>query len=92
MRAIVLVLLAVMNQGFAQEVKKKRSGNETFEVLKSDQSVRHGAYIKKDQRGIVEKGQYDMNQKSGVWEFYGLQGDLEQKYDYCRTCCSSAGQ
>lgn len=65
-----------------QEIKKKRKGDETFYVLKSDESIRHGEYIKKSANGIAEKGQYEMNKKVGTWEFYGLEGNVEQKYNY----------
>jgi periplasmic protein TonB len=65
-----------------QELKKKRKGDETFYVLKSDESIRHGEYIKTSTNGVVEKGQYEMNKKIGVWEFYDLGGNIEQKYNY----------
>lgn len=38
--------------------------------------------MKKGAFGIQKKGQYEMNQKVGVWEFYNLNGELEQKYNY----------
>ena len=65
-----------------QELKKKRKGEEIFYVLKSDESIRHGEYVRKGTNGLIEKGQYEMNKKVGTWEFYGLEGNIEQKYNY----------
>ena len=67
---------------WGQELKKKRMGDETFYVLKSDESIRHGEYIRKNTKGTIAKGQYEMNKKAGIWEFYGLEGTVEQKYNY----------
>ncbi|HQQ97518.1 MAG TPA: energy transducer TonB [Cyclobacteriaceae bacterium] len=65
-----------------QDLKKKRKGDETFYVLKSDESIRHGKYIRKSASGLIAKGQYEMNKRIGIWEFYGLDGNIEQKYNY----------
>lgn len=65
-----------------QELKKKRKGDEMFYVLKSDESIRHGEYIRKSTSGLIAKGQYEMNKKVGIWEFYGVEGNIEQRYNY----------
>jgi hypothetical protein len=81
-RTLTLFLVVCSLGSFGQELKKKRKGNETFQVLKRDESIRHGTYVKQDAAGIIEKGQYDMNKKVGVWEFYEQGGSLEQKFNY----------
>jgi len=56
---------------------------EVYYVLKSDKNVRHGEYLRYGlNKGIGEKGRYDMNQRVGIWEFYNSEGELEQKYNY----------
>ena len=81
-KLLAIIILFSFLSSYGQELKKKRKGNETFYVLKSDESVRQGEYLKSGTAGIIEKGQYDINKKVGIWEFYGLEGTLEQKYDY----------
>jgi periplasmic protein TonB len=84
MKTLLLAACVLLVQAtcYSQEVRKKRTENEIFYVLKSDGSVRHGEYIKKYQNKITVKGQYEMNKKSGIWEYYGLDSKIEQKYDY----------
>jgi TonB family protein len=81
-KTLLVILIVCQLQSFAQELKKQRTDDETFYVLKNDESTKHGSYVKKWSRGVIEKGQYDMNKKVGVWEFYGLDGKMEQQFNY----------
>jgi hypothetical protein len=66
----------------AQDIKKKKKGDEIFYVLDSDPSIRQGAYLKVNSKVERIKGQYDANKKVGLWEYYDRNGSLEQIYDY----------
>jgi TonB family protein len=83
-----IVLLTISQIGIAQQLTKEVVINkspyckEVYHVLKNDKSIKHGDYEKTDKRGLLEKGQYHSNDKTGVWEFYNLDGELAQKYDF----------
>jgi TonB family protein len=83
----MFILLATSVHLFGQETKKKTISNdyppfkETFYVLKSDQVTKHGEY-KKTYGGLLVKGQFENNKKTGVWEYYNRSGQLEQKIDF----------
>lgn len=84
---LTLILLTTSVHLFGQNTKKKRNSNdyprfkETFDVLKSDQEIKHGEY-KKTYGGLSVKGQFENNKKTGVWEYYDRSGKLEQKIDF----------
>jgi TonB family protein len=79
---LIVILLSIHSVTLAQELKKKKSGDESFFVLASDQSVRHGEYLQKRNGAVLVKGEYDHNKKIGVWEYYRENGEIEQKYDH----------
>jgi periplasmic protein TonB len=92
MRVLLLTILILMTkiQLFAQATENKTIKNdeyeETFSVLKEDQSIRHGhskkVYLGHSAR--IEEGQYDHNKKIGIWEYYNDNGEIEQKFDFDR--------
>ncbi len=89
MRLLLILSLVISYQASnSQDLKKKTVKNkypsykEVYYVLKSNPGVKQGAYQKTSKGEFVEKGQFEKNKKSGVWEYYGYQGELEQKYDY----------
>jgi len=55
---------------------------ETYQVLKQDRAVKDGSYARYFRRGLAEKGQYANNEKTGVWEYYGLRGEVVQRYNF----------
>ena len=85
---LTLIFFAMFLIANAQDIKKKTTKNrypsykETYYVLKQDESIRHGDYQKAGKEGLLVKGQYENGNRSGVWEYYGWQGELEQKYDF----------
>lgn len=66
----------------AQDLKRKKKGNETFYVLANDPNIKQGDYRKVSGKVDRIKGQYDSNKKVGFWEYYDRNGKLEQIYDY----------
>ncbi len=70
----------------AQDVLKVvlKESRETYFVLRSDKSVKHGKY---DKRGRLNEkiaiGMYTNGERSGIWEFYE-EGNLTQKYDFSK--------
>lgn len=86
MKKILLFILILLPQFlYAQETRKmqNKKGKETYHVLKADKNTKQGTYIKRSYEDkILVKGQYENNKKSGIWEFYDLQGELVLKYDY----------
>ncbi|MEH0154414.1 energy transducer TonB [Limibacter armeniacum] len=82
----IITLLLITTFSSAQKIKKvsvkDESGlKETYSVLKSDPSVRHGEY-KKATNYLLVKGQYSHGERSGVWEYYSPKSKLVQQYDF----------
>ncbi len=84
---IVFFIFTITFAVRGQETKRIRNnlGNlgevEIYHVLKSDKNVKHGPYERyfnyssQLDRGrlLIEKGQYDNNEKTGIWTFYRLE-------------------
>jgi len=75
--------------GLGQDLKKRTSNlpvpysKEVFEVLNADNQIKNGTYEKYFRDGsMAEKGQYEANQKVGVWEYYTWKGVIDQKYNW----------
>ncbi len=83
---VTLFFTLICFGSFSQETKKvvSKNGNikEVYYVLKSDNDIKHGEYTKNGLWNTKEKGQYELNKKVGIWEFYGSNGELEQKFNY----------
>ena len=52
---------------------------ETFYVLKSDTSVKHGAYILESNGKVVIEGHYQMGVKDSLWIQYNLKGKIRTR-------------
>lgn len=63
------------------------SNNFTYEyyVQKSDTSVKDGSYKLYYKEKIIENGNYIKNSKSGLWQYFSLDGVFEYEYDYDRN-------
>ena len=63
---------------------KSRYLVEQYEVLELNDTLRAGSYRKYFREGNLplEEGQYDNNQRTGVWTFYDEKGKPELVYDY----------
>lgn len=73
---------------FGQKTKKitDKESRESFHVLKSDQSIRHGEYKKFGYRyKLFVKGHYTLGHKDGLWECFDLDGKNTLKYDYTKN-------
>lgn len=70
----------------SQELKRKRISDgdikESYFVLKSDESVKHGVYELKIFGKKAQKGQFRYGKKSGTWIYYKTSGETEFKYNY----------
>lgn len=83
MKFIITLIFALLNLcAFCQETILKKKGREIYYVLKTDENIKHGSYNYVIKKKIVVKGQYENNEKTGIWEFYNANDSLEQKYDY----------
>lgn len=80
---LLLVITPVIS--FCQATKKitDKVNNESYYVLKSDKSTKHGEYKK---YSILDKllvqGYYKQGKKDSIWESYDLAGKLILKYDF----------
>ena len=73
---------------FGQETKRiaSKETNETFFVLKSDKTTRHGEYNKFSYRNkLLIKGFYKQGLKDSIWECYNFDGQISLKYDYSQN-------
>ena len=90
--ALLLFLFTFSIEGYGQKLKvvkevheRPKGLEEEFQVLKKKRKVKHGSY-KRVFRGDVEViGQYENNERVGIWEFYDWDGKLVQKYDYTNS-------
>lgn len=88
MRLLVVFLAGItcFDPLSAQETKKKiveireSQFKEVFYVLKNNEEIKHGNYSKTYGPFKVQ-GQYDNNEKTGIWE-YSFETGLEQRIDY----------
>lgn len=84
---LIISILLFTAVAFAQKTKKVTSKNEypsyqeTYYVLKSDQSVRNGDYKKVVRGKTLIKGHFENGIKSGIWEYYSPDGKLMHKFD-----------
>jgi hypothetical protein len=83
----VIILFSAANS-FAQDTVERKnrltdSVLERFYVLKSDETIKQGPYKALFKRRItVAFGHYTQNKKTGIWDFYGTNGNLIEKYNY----------
>ena len=84
----IFSLILLLSSGFytrAQTQKVIRAYDhfrEVYYVLKEDTSVKYGNYRLYYKKKIIENGFYNQNNKSGVWQFFSLNGILEYEYDF----------
>ncbi|MBT1689110.1 energy transducer TonB [Dawidia soli] len=94
MRIFLSLLLAVLYvHGLAQEETEIRvhkyyipASKEVFYVLKYKPSIKHGSYQKQVQgpAAYKEKGQYDHNVRTGIWEYSDAKGKVIQRIDFSK--------
>jgi TonB family protein len=83
MKFVITLIFVFLNlYAFCQETILKKKGREIYYVLKTDENIKHGSYNYVIKKKIVVKGQYENNEKTGIWEFFNANDSLEQKYDY----------
>lgn len=85
LRKVLFVVLLTASIVRGQNTKKiiDKETQETYYVLKTDQSIRHGNYQKKSYNGKLEiEGYYKEGVKDSIWSFYDYNGELQQKYNY----------
>lgn len=73
---------------FGQETKRiaSKETNETFFVLKSDKTTKHGVYKKFSYKNtLLIKGFYKQGLKDSIWECYNFDGQISLKYDYSKN-------
>lgn len=94
MRIFLSLLLGVLFlHGHAQEETEIRvhtyyipASKEVFYVLKYKPSIKHGSYQKQVQgpAAYKEKGQYDHNVRTGIWEYSDVKGKVIQRIDFSK--------
>lgn len=94
MKFFLTAILFAFSTFYSQEpitekkVHKSKNPNsrEVFYVIKGT-DIKHGDYSK-TLRGIIsisEKGQYENGLKTGLWEYYDPNGEVEQRYDFSKN-------
>lgn len=85
----LFILFLYASLAFSQPARKmvktkSRYLVEQYEVLTTNDTLRTGSYRKYFREGnlLLEEGQYDNNQRTGVWTFYDEKGRSELVYDY----------
>jgi len=86
-KKILFLLVLVPVLLFGQKTKKiiDKEKNETFYVLKSDKTTKHGEYNKFWNNKLLVKGYYKLSQKDSIWESFDLNGQLSIKYDFTKN-------
>lgn len=89
MKQFIFVLLAIFPIVlWGQEIKQitDRETRETYYVLKSDKTIRHGEYKKFGFNNTVAvKGFYKSGIKDSIWECYNAEGQVVLKYNYSKS-------
>lgn len=87
--SILLICLLFSSLAFSQPLRKTVKSKsryllEQYEVLTTNDTLREGSYRRyfRDGTILLEEGQYDNNQRTGVWTFYDGKGQPELIYDY----------
>ncbi|PTS92773.1 hypothetical protein DBR11_26315 [Pedobacter sp. HMWF019] len=88
--SLPVLLFSLVSLASAQETKKVSKNTsiqlatlkENYEVLKTNPKIKQGSYSAQI-RSYAEKGQYDQDKKSGIWEF-SKNGVVFQKYDFSK--------
>lgn len=87
----ILILLLSFGTTYAQKsvrTKLKTVKNsiytESYHVLASDTSVRHGKYKMTYKGKVIEEGSYKKGERVGDWVFYNMENQVEFYYDYQR--------
>lgn len=87
-KAILFLLTVIPTLLFGQDIKKitDKESNETFYVLKSDKTTKHGEYKKFSYNNkLLIKGFYKQGVKDSIWECYDFNGELTLKYNYTKN-------
>lgn len=53
-----------------------------FHVLASDTRIKHGKYALFLKKDAIEQGQYTDGKRTGIWQFYTSDNELELEYNY----------
>jgi len=89
MKQLVFVLLAIFPVVlWGQKTKQisDKKTRETYNVLKSDKTIRHGEYKKLSSRNtVIIKGVYKSGIKDSIWECYDYDGQVILKYNYSKS-------
>ena len=73
---------------FGQATKKvsDKLTDETFYVLKSDMSTKHGEYNKfSNKNKLLVSGYYKLGVKDSIWQCYDKEGRITLTYDFTRN-------
>ncbi len=76
-----IILVLFISFSYSQETvkKKNRKTSEEFHVLKSNKKIKHGPYTKYFFRNEIHiSGQYENDEKTGVWKYYHGNGKLSE--------------
>lgn len=87
-KTIVIILAFIPAIMFGQKTTKitDKENNEVFYVLKSDKVTKQGEYKKYGlNKSILIKGYYKNGLKDSIWEYYGSNDVVLQKYDFSRN-------
>jgi protein TonB len=81
-----ILLLLVSNVLYGQKVKQviDKSNREVYFVLKKDQTIKHGEFIKlyPNKNNVLMAGYYKNGEKDSIWTFFDASGEIIQKYNY----------
>jgi TonB family protein len=82
----LILLLLVSNVLYGQKVKQviDKSNREVYFVLKKDQTIKHGEFIKlyPNKNNVLMAGYYKNGEKDSIWTFFDASGEIIQKYNY----------
>ncbi|MBL4648916.1 MAG: hypothetical protein JKY03_04240, partial [Aureispira sp.] len=86
---LILLSLFISCSLVAQKTKKikvkdkKDDSKEIYYILKSNKTIRQGAYSKYNElNNLILEGEYADNYKSGLWKIYSNDGLLKMKGTY----------
>lgn len=89
-RNLLLIVISLLVMSLNAQIKtkivkvedKETSKLEVYTVIKNDKTIKHGEYNLYLINHKAVTGNYNHNQKSGIWTYYSWSGEIDMKYDF----------
>ena len=82
----VVFTLSIYVQGqTSKSIREYGNFTQEYFVQKADTSIKNGSYKLFYKKKIIENGKYIDNKKTGLWQYFSLDGIFEYEYDFDKS-------